>query len=352
MAAIQERKTASGEARYRVLVRVKGRPALTATFRRKTDARRWAQQTEADVRRGKYFADSEARDHTFAELVDHYLENGLQGLSAREQASRRRHLGWWKRALGAYALSDLGPRAIAEARNRLASDPASGRPISEGTQNRYLCSLSTAFRYAMRELEWLDSNPVRKVDKRREPRGRVRFLDEGERRRLLEACLESGNAHLYLIVLLAISTGMRQGELLALRWCDLDLDRGVAVVHNSKNGDRRAVPLAGPVLELLRERAASIEDGKSQVFLGRRGRVSFPYHAWNVALERAGIEDFRFHDCRHTAASYLAQSGARLHEIADILGHRTLAMVKRYAHLTESHTLGVARRMAGQFLLD
>lgn len=352
MAAIQERKTASGETRFRALVRIKGRPAVTATFQRKTDARRWAQQTEADVRRGKYFAESEARSHTFAELVDHYLENGLQGLSESEKTGRRRHLGWWRKQLGAYALSGLGPRVIAEARNRLATNPTSGRPISVGTQNRYLCSLSTVFRYAIRELEWLDSNPAGKVDKRKEPRGRVRFLDEGERRRLLDACKDSRNPHLYLLTLLAISTGMRQGEILGLRWCDLDLDRGVALVLDSKNGDRRAVPLVGPGLEILSERAATVEDPRSRVFIGSRGRVSFPYNAWNVALERAGIEDFRFHDCRHTAASYLAQSGARLHEIADILGHRTLAMVKRYAHLTEPHTLGVARRMADQFLVD
>lgn len=352
MATIQERTTSTGETRYRALVRIKGRPVQTATFPRKTDAKRWAQKTEADIRRGKYFAAGAAKRHTFAELVEQYLDHGLADVSHRERVTRRRHLTWWKQELGAYELADLGPRRVAQARNKLAKKPVGGKPISAGTQNRYLCSLSTAFRYAIRELEWLESNPVGKVDKRKEPRGRVRFLDEDERRSLLEACLQSQNLHLHTLVLLAISTGMRQGELLALRWKDLDLKRGIAIVQDSKNGDRRSVPIAGRSLEQLRERSGAVDDPRSPVFLGSRGRVSFPNDAWKVALKRAGITDFRFHDCRHTAASYLAQSGARLHEIADILGHRTLAMVKRYAHLTESHTLGVARRMVDQFLED
>ncbi len=336
MATIQERTTSTGETRYRALVRVKGSPTHTATFRRKTDAKRWAQKTEADIRRGKFFASGEARRHTFAELVDDYLVNGLHDISTREQESRRRHLSWWKKELGKYALTEIGPRRIAKARKVLATQPASGRSIRAGTQNRYLCSLSTAFRYGIRELEWLESNPVGKVSKRKEPRGRQ----------------ESSNPHLYLLILLAISTGMRRGELLSLRWCDLDLDRGSAIVHDSKNGDRRAVPLAGPSIAVLRDRSKSSSDPQTPVFQGRNGSIAFPRGAWESALKEAGVADFRFHDCRHTAASYVAQSGARLHEIAEILGHRTLAMVKRYAHLTESHTLNVARRMADQFLDD
>lgn len=82
------------------------------------------------------------------------------------------------------------------------------------------------------------------------------------------------------------------------------------------------------------------------------GPIQWPRKAWMTAVRRAEIEDFRFHDCRHTAASYLAQSGARLHEIAEILGHRTLQMVKRYAHLTDQQTTVVARRMAEKFLVE
>lgn len=350
MATIQKRLTSKGEPRYRVLVRVKGRPGQNATFRRMTDAKRWAEQTEADLRRGKYFPDRAAKGRLFTELVDRYVSHGLGDVSERERAVRRRHLAWWSQELGEYALADIGPRRIAEARNKLAHQPVGGRPIRPATQNRYLCSLSTAFRYAIRELEWLDANPVAKLDKRREPRGRVRFLDADERRRLLEACQESRNPHLHTLVLLAISTGMRQAELLALRWCDLDLDRGVAMVQDSKNGDRRSVPVVGLALEDLRRQERTAKDPYAPIFLGIRGGTTFPNNAWKAARRRAGLEDFRFHDCRHTAASYLAQSGARLHEIADILGHRTLAMVKRYAHLTEPHTLAVARRMADQFL--
>lgn len=86
------------------------------------------------------------------------------------------------------------------------------------------------------------------------------------------------------------------------------------------------------------------------VFCSARGSIRFPRRAWTEALERAEIDDFRFHDLRHTAASYLAMSGATLAEIAEILGHKTLGVVKRYAHLTDRHTSGVVARMNRRFL--
>ena len=192
--------------------------------------------------------------------------------------------------------------------------------------------------------------PREQVDKRKEPRGRVRFLDEDERHRLLESCQSSSEPRLYLLTLMAISTGMRQGELMALRWRDVDFEAERAIIEHSKNGDRRAVPLAGPVLEALRDRAKVRPIATDLVFADFEGRATFPRGAWRRAVLDADLDDFTFHDCRHTAASYLAMSGATLAEIAEVLGHRTLAMVKRYAHLTESHTLKVARRMAERFL--
>lgn len=121
-------------------------------------------------------------------------------------------------------------------------------------------------------------------------------------------------------------------------------------MQHSKNGDRRAVPLAGPVLEALRERAKVRSIAIDLAFADHDGRAAFPRAAWRKAIRLADLEDFTFHDCRLTAASYLTMSGATLAEIAEELGHRTLSMVKRYAHLTESHTLKVARRMAERFL--
>jgi integrase len=138
---------------------------------------------------------------------------------------------------------------------------------------------------------------------------------------------------------------MRSGELLSLTWRDVDLTRGLVALHDTKNGERRAIPITGYALELLREYGQ--RRGHTDILFpndtGTRPRSI--RRAWEHAIRRAGIDDFRFHDLRHSAASYLAMNGASLMEIAEILGHKTLSMVKRYAHLSEPHTRNVIERM-------
>ena len=179
---------------------------------------------------------------------------------------------------------------------------------------------------------------MRKVKKPAMPRGRVRFLDDDERRRLLDACLVSESPHLYPTVVLALSTGMRRGEILGLRWRDVDLKAGFAILHDTKNGERRRVPITGHALIVFRNHSKVRSLDSDHVFVDVR-------RAWLTAVKRAGIEDFRFHDLRHSAASYLAMNGASPGEIAEVLGHKTLQMVKRYAHLSESHTRSVVESM-------
>jgi integrase len=148
------------------------------------------------------------------------------------------------------------------------------------------------------------------------------------------------------IVVLALATGARRGELLNLRWSDVDLKRGTLTFHQTKNGERRAVPLTGYALEVLTQHAQGRRLDTPLVFPDRTGtRPIGIREAFEWAVKRAGIANFRFHDCRHCAASYLAMNGASLAEIAEVLGHKTLAMVKRYAHLSEAHTAGVVARM-------
>ena len=199
---------------------------------------------------------------------------------------------------------------------------------------------------AVREWQWCEDNPVRKVSKPKEPRGRVRFLSEDERERLLEACKVSRNPYLYIIVVLALSTGARRGELIHLTWSDVDLKRGILTFDETKNGERRAVPLTGYALEVLTQHAKRRCPDTSLVFPDSTGtRPVGMREAFEWAVKRAKITNFRFHDCRHIAASYLAMNGASLAEIAEVLGHKTLAMVKRYAHLSEAHAAGVVARL-------
>src|SRR5262249_1774400 len=139
--------------------------------------------------------------------------------------------------------------------------------------------------------------------------------------------------------------GARKMELLTLTWRDVDLQRGVITLHTTKNGERRVLPLAGPAMALMRQHAKVRRPDTPPVFPRSDGRKPLDIRSvWKTALKHANIVDFRFHDLRHSAASYLAMNGASLAEIAEILGHKTLAMVKRYAHLSEVHTAGVVAR--------
>ena len=150
-------------------------------------------------------------------------------------------------------------------------------------------------------------------------------------------------------MLFAITTGVRRGELLGLRWQDIDLERRVAVLHNAKNGDRRSVPIVPEGAELLREHGKVRRLDNDQVFASDGDDPVWFDKFWYAALKAAKIKDFRFHDLRHTAASYLAMSGATTAEIAAVLGHRTLQMVKRYAHLPDQHTGAVVERMTRKY---
>ncbi len=344
MAYIEERKSRDGKPRFRVQVRRKGHPTITATFNRKTDAKRWAQDKESDIRHRRHFRYSEAEKHTLAEVADRYVETVAPAL--KTASDRERHLNWWKAQLGESTLADLTPAIIAEQRDKLLGGKTSRGQRQPATVVRYLASLSHALSVAVKEWGWLEDNSVLKVSKPKEPRGRVRFLSDGERKELLDACRKSTNAQLYPIVVLAVSTGMRRGEILGLRWADVDVPNGRITIHDTKNNERRVAPLAGHALEVMRDYSKVRRLDTELVFPGSKPDTPIDIRVpWEAAVKAAGIENFRFHDLRHSAASYLAMNGASLAELAEILGHKTLQMVKRYAHLSEAHTHGVVARM-------
>jgi len=210
-----------------------------------------------------------------------------------------------------------------------------------------MAALSAAYTACVNEWEWLEDSPMRKVKKPTESRGRVRFLDDDERERFLNACQASSNKLLYLCVILALSTGMRQGELMGLKWQDVNLKDGYLILHETKNGERRRVPLAGHGLELLHE-YAKIRRIDTNLLLPGNIHSDKPIDLrkpFETALKMAEINDFHWHDLRHCTASYLAMNGASLAEIAEVLGHKTLAMVKRYAHLSDGHVSNVVSSM-------
>lgn len=356
MATIQKRINAEGEITHHVRIRLRGHPTQTSTFSRLTDAREWAQQTESAIREGRYFKTAEAKKHTAAEMIDRYLKT-IQQRKPKRYAGVHSYLLWWKEQIGPYLLSDITRALIIEKRDILVQGNVINKKLTKSrrppklrtpsTANRYMVVLCTAFTMAVNEWEWLQDHPMGRIAKLPEPRGRVRFLDDDERMRLLAACKEINSEHLYFLVVLALSTGARHGELINLRWRDVDFKRNVIVLHDTKNKERRVLPLAHHALEMIRERHQARTLLTDLVFPSPYDpkRPWESQASWKTAVDKAKLQDFRFHDLRHSAASYLAMNGASLAEIAEVLGHKTLAMVKRYAHLSEAHTAGVVARM-------
>lgn len=282
--------------------------------------------------------------HTVAELLEAYTRDYLPTKSPNTQYQETRILRWIAEDLGPIPLAQLSPLVL---RSWFHSFRARLKPNSI---RRYRNALSAALTAAVEDYAWIQKHPLRQVAKPPTPPDRERCLEADELTRLLAACQLSRNPHLSVVVVLALSTGARKNEILQRTWSDLDLERGSLRLARTKNGQGRPVPLVGPVLPLLRQHAQRF--GSSRWVFPRLDGQKPIYidYAWVTACRRAALEDLHLHDLRHTAASYLALSGASLRDIAEILGHRSLAQTFKYTHLSESHTRGVLARMAEQFL--
>ena len=353
MASIQVRVAKDGTKSYRALVRRRGYPPQTATFVRKTDAKKWGQSIEASIEEGRYKNNVAAKKHTFAELVDRYIEVVLprKPASAKDQ---KRQLLWWKDQLGDFRLSDLSTDLVQEGREKLAKrENRYGHSISSATINRYCAAVSHVFSIAIKEFKWLSESPMTGLGNLPEPKGRDNPLNDDDRERLLKACRESNSKYVYMIVVLALSTGARRSEILNLKWSDVDFERRVLIFRETKNKEIRTVPAAGHAYDLLVNHQSTKSNSSDYLFpSAKTGKPVEISKAWSKALADAGVDDFRFHDLRHSAASYLAMNGATLAEIAEVLGHKSYDMVRRYAHLTEPHTAGVVERMNAVIFVD
>jgi integrase len=354
MATIEKRTTDKGTA-YRAKVRLRGFPPETATFERLTDAREWSKNIEADMKKGRHFGQS--KRHTFAELADEYTPH----------AKDRVRLKYWREVFGPDLLADITPDRIAKQRDKLLAEetprfatPPTGdkeadakrlkKKRSGPTVNRFVAALSVCLAHGVKELRWLEKNPCELVKKPKENRGRVRFLSDDERGKLLDACRP--HPDLYLALVLSLTTGARQAEVMSLRWGQIDFNRQVITLHATKNGERRALPLVGEAFTLLqaRSKVRNLKDDRIFPPSGRAKKAAYIdlRAPWEAALKSAGITDFHWHDLRHTAASYLAMSGVSLVEIAKVLGHRTLAMVARYSHLSDGHIVATGEKLAAR----
>lgn len=338
MASIEKRISKDGKTSYRVKIRIKGFPDQTATFTKLSIAKDWIARTETKIKEGKYISEIQARKYTVSEIIERYKKTVLIHKKSIQQ-DWNSQLNWWNDKIGQYTLADVTPALISQMRDILTQEPNSnGKIRGNATVNRYLTTLQCVFSKAVVEWELLEVNPFFRVKKLQEPKGRVRYLSKEERASLLAECQNAKNPYLFPAVIVALSTGARKMEVLSLKWEDVDLANERAILHDTKNGERRSINIMGEVKQLIENLYTTRRKSDIFVFPSIDGKKPFDItRSWKEAVKRAGIKDFRFHDLRHTTASYLAMQGKSSGELAEVLGHKTLQMVKRYAHLSDEH---------------
>ena len=335
MASISKVKRNKGYT-YRAFIRRKGLKPITKTFSSRELAERFVDRIEGDRELLLAYGGSREYQIILKELISRYLKEEYTGKDAQKQSAR---LQFWADRYGHKFISEITRVDISSGLYELS------KSLSNATVNRYRSVLSVVFSYACRHYE-LPDNPVHYIPSKLEDNARIRFLSDDERARLFGAVKQSSWDKLYLLVLLAITTGARKGELVNLRWSDVDLDRQTAFISTTKNGQPKVLPLTDSIIVEL---GKFVRSDNSLIFNSEitMDKPFCFYKQWKKVLLSADIKDFRFHDLRHTTASYLAQSGASLLEIADVLGHKQISMTARYSHLCIEHKTKLVNNVLG-----
>jgi len=344
MATVKARKRKKGTV-YCAEVRLKGQPRLSQTFDRKSEAVRWAEETEIAIRNGSYVANELPNAMRFEDVVARYLAE----VSAQKAPSTHRREIHQSRSLEFFngkQLIEITPTIAAQFREKRLTE------VMPATVIKDLNLLSHIFSTAIREWGVEVTNPVSIIRKPKTPPGRLRFLTEGEINKLLDESKKSHRLNLFHYILIQLHTGMRPSEGASLTWAQVDLDGRVLDLQQTKTDPRR-VPLTIPAIETLSDLVPTQNFSCSDyVFLPKNPKMTYKQRpnqyfreSFEAAVKRTGIKNFHMHDLRHTAASYMIMNGVDLRTVADILGHKTISMTMRYTHLLDGHKLKAIDRI-------
>jgi integrase len=331
------RKNRDGSASILTLVRVPKFKRFSKTFATMEEAEAWAlplakELAEQGERGGIRPSLSTL---TITQLVNQYLDDPkTEELESYEDYAAR--ADWWKEHYGSMKVLDFNVPVLYEAREKLKSTGHRQGGRSPATINRHLAVMRLIWNWG-RSAGWVPQDkhwPTRLLLK--EPRGRDRFLLDDELVRLLKAA--EADPLMRAAILVSIATGVRRGELARFKWADLDLVTGRVTTMKTKNGSPRTVylpPQAVSALETLKGAKVvspvwvfMMEDGQPLT----KGELTL---RWRRIRATSGIKNFKWHDPRHTTASYLAQGGSTLLEIGSVLGHKSYTTTLRYAHLVQ-----------------
>ena len=327
MASIRKR----GDLQWEARIRRKGHPVTCKTFNTKADAEKWARDVEGEMDKGFFVSRKEAENTTLKEGLERFITEYIpqyKHADIREYAARALQ----RRKIATKFMAAVRGRDIAEYIQERENEGMSGNTIRLD-----LAMLSRLFNVA--KASWgMESlvNPVANVPRPKVNKGRTRRLEGDEEERLLEAC----NDQLRQIVRFAMETAMRRGEIAALEWRFVSLEKRSAYLPETKNGEERTVPLSPGAISILKELS---KDGKEGFVFGMQPETIT--RAFMRACANAKIEDFTFHDLRHEATSrFFENTDLDVMEIKSITGHRSMQMLARYSHL-RTHRL--ADRLAG-----
>lgn len=288
-------------------------------------AREILAKRRVEVKEGTNFDIKKDKITIFDEILKDFMEyskNNKRSYSRDELIAK--HL---LPLFGGKRLCEITPHLIEQYKNkRLEHDKR-----KPATVNRELTCLKTMFSWAIKGKK-ASVNPVKEVKFFKVNNTRIRYLQIDEIDKLIENC----DGHTKPIVVVAVNTGMRRGEILNLQWKDIDFNEGIIFIEIAKNNERREIPMNSMIYDLLREQQT--ESKSKYVFCNKNG-VPFGNvrKSYATALKKSGIQNFRFHDLRHTFASHLIMSGVDLTTVKELLGHKTINMTMRYAHLSPKH---------------
>jgi len=293
-------------------------------------AREALRAREGEIAQGRFSLEKVRKPHPISELIERYHKHAE---SYKASYSRERYaLDGFKKYFSGRYLSDITPWVIEKWKRERE------KQVEKSTVNRELTILKHMLKMAVK---WglAQSNPGTAVSPFPVQEGRIRYLSEAEIPALLDACEKQVTSPwLYPLVTLALNTGARQGELLRLQWDDVDDERGLMYFRRTKNRKLKIVPMNRSVRTAI-DWLSNHRYG-DHLFMwpwGEEiGRTTI-YDAFKKACETSGVEGFRFHDLRHTAASYLVMGGVDLATVKEILGHREIEMTLRYSHLAPAH---------------
>jgi len=314
MATIRQRGTT-----WQAIVKRKGYPTQSKTFDLKRDAERWARHQERLLDAGQWADLSEVQQTTLRELLNRYEKEVTP--KKRGSSIEAIRIAVIKRSkLVEYAIGSINGRMIAEYRDKRLE------AVSGSTVHRELALLSHLFNVAARDWGFaLNTNPVSQVRKPTPNKARDRVLNDTQRQALIAACAQCQSPWIKPVVVFALETAARRGEILALTWRDVDLERKIAKV-SGKTGNR-TIPLSPACVSMLTSLPRSLEGHVFPV------TIETLKQAYARAVSRSGIQDFTFHDLRHDALTRLARLGLNILELRSISGHTTANMLQRYVSI-------------------